>query len=197
MCAVPLHSPLSLLTSLLSHFSPFVSQQVLSPLFPSHPSPSWNLPRLHWRWTHRSSRGSCGLWVVSWVCDLSLYFYWSTMGLWFVMWVCVLWWLWMRGFVVGRLLQVVVVGILWWWAFFRWWWWWVVGMGLKICGFGGSALLQWQWSNSVLILVARCLMRWGFIWILWASPPASWLAKQRGDEPCTGRPDPSLLSPWA
>ena len=28
------------------------------------------------------------------------------------MWVCVLWWLWMREFVVGRLLQVVVVGIL-------------------------------------------------------------------------------------
>jgi len=28
------------------------------------------------------------------------------------MWVCVLWWLWICGFVVGRLLQVVVVGVL-------------------------------------------------------------------------------------
>ena len=54
----------------------------------------------------------------------------------------------------------------WWWAFCRWWRWWVVGMGLMIHGFGGSALLRWQWSNPVLFLVAGCLIRWVFIWIL-------------------------------
>ena len=36
---------------------------------------------------------SAGLWVVPWVCDLSLYSNRFVMGLWFVMWVCVLWWL--------------------------------------------------------------------------------------------------------
>ena len=34
-----------------------------------------------------------GLWVVPWVCDLSLYSNWSAICLWFVMWVCALWWL--------------------------------------------------------------------------------------------------------
>ena len=51
-------------------------------------------------------------------------------------------------------------------AYCRRWWWWVVGMGLMIHGFGGSALLRWQWSNPVLFLVAGCLIRCVFIWIL-------------------------------
>ena len=32
--------------------------------------------------------------------------------------------------------------------------------------FGGSVLLQWQWSDPVLFLVAGCLIQWVFIWIL-------------------------------
>ena len=55
-------------------------------------------------------------------------------------------------------------------------------MGLMIRGFGGSALLRWQWSDPVLFLVARCLIRWVFVWILLAPLLASWLMKQSGAE---------------
>ena len=136
LCLSTLHSHFSLLTSLVSHFSPFVSQQVSLPLFPSHPSPSQNLPRRCRRRTCRSSQGSCGLcvvgcavagdefveavaflagaglWVVLWVCDLFLYSNGSTMGLWFVIWVCVLWWLWMCGF-VGCGLFLFIAEVMW------------------------------------------------------------------------------------
>ena len=136
LCLSTLHSHFSLLTSLVSHFSPFVSQQVSLPLFPSHPSPSQNLPRRCRRRTCRSSRGSCGLcvvgcavagdefveavaflagaglWVVLWVCDLFLYSNGSTMGLWFVIWVCVLWWLWMCRF-VGCGLFLFIAEVMW------------------------------------------------------------------------------------
>ena len=63
---------------------------------------------------------------------------------------------------MDRLLQVVVVavGVL---SLVAWW---VVGMGLTIHWFGGSALLRWQWSDPVLFLVAGCLIWWVFIWIL-------------------------------
>ena len=63
------------------------------------------------------------------------------------MWVCVLWWLWMREFVVGRLLQVVVVGILSLVA--------VVG-----CWDGFNDL--WVWWIGVALVVG-CLIRWVFI----------------------------------
>ena len=143
---MPLHSPLSLLTShfsfLFSPLSTLTSLYLVAALsFPpiTIPKPSSSTPET------KSSKLSkillvvgCGLcqrgfmgcavarekliealafladaslWVVLWDCDLSLYPNWSAMGLWFVMWVCVLWWLWMRGFVVGRLLQAVV-GVL-------------------------------------------------------------------------------------
>ena len=138
---------------------------------------------------------SAGLWVVPWpeknssklspslpmrVCGLCCGFVIFLFTLTDLQWVCDLW----CGFVFCG--GCGCAG-LWWVAYCkRWWafccWWWVIGMGLMIRGFGGSALLRWQWSDPMLFLVARCLIRWVFVWILWAPLLASWLMKQRGVE---------------
>ena len=65
---------------------------------------------------------------------------------------------------------------------------------LYLCGFVFCVLwcfMMWVWWISVtsiavvwssIFLVVGCLIRWVFIWILWALPLASWLTRQRGDE---------------
>ena len=75
-----LSSPLSTLTSLylIAAFS-FPPFTISKPSLPAPETKSLKLLRI--------------LWVVPWVCDLSLYSNRFVMGLWFVMWVCVLWWL--------------------------------------------------------------------------------------------------------
>ena len=64
--------------------------------------------------------------------------------------VCVLWWLWMCGFVVGRLLQAVV-GC--WDGFNDPWVWWI--------GIASVAVVR-----SGVFMVSWCLILWVFIWIL-------------------------------
>ena len=67
---------------------------------------------------------------------------------------------------------------------------------LYLCGFVFCVLwcfMMWVWWIGVtsmavvwsgIFLVVGCLIRWVFIWILWAPLPMSWPAKQRGDEGC-------------
>ena len=118
MPCLTIHCQKKVIISLLSTLTSLYLIAALS----FHQSPSRNLPRPHRRQNHRNSWGTCGLWVVPawvcglccgqrrthqsshllanaglwvvpWVCDLSLYSNWSAICLWFMMWVCALWWL--------------------------------------------------------------------------------------------------------
>ena len=140
--------PLSTLTSLyLVAALSFPPITIPKPSLPTPKMKSSKLLRILWVVGCVGAR----LGVVPWVCDLSLYSNRSAMGLWFVMWVCVLWWLWMRGFVVGRLLQAVegvlslvaVVGH--WDGFNDPWVWWI-----------GIASMAVFWSS--VFLVVGCLI---------------------------------------
>ena len=182
-----LQSPLSLLTSHFSHLYSPLSHFSLShhrSLLPIHHHPKTFLANARDEIVEAlEDPVGCGLWVVlAWVCGLCRGFVIFLSTLTDLPWVCN-WW---RGFVFCGCAGLWWVAYCrqwwWWWAFCCWWQWWVVGMGLMIHGFSGSALLRWQWSDLVLFLVAGCLIWWVFIWILWAPPPASWPTKQRGDE---------------